>query len=108
MGKRPCRPSDEIFTNSGAPTFTFSDVQGGFTGTGNIDADPMFVDPDNGDYRLAAGSPCIDAGDNTAVPAGITTDLDGNPRFVDDPSTIDSGNGDPPIVDMGAFEFQGA
>ena len=24
--------------------------------------DPMFVDPDNDDYRLAAGSPCIDTG----------------------------------------------
>ncbi len=41
------------------------------------------------------------------MPAGITTDLDGNPRFVDDLGTIDTGNGDPPIVDMGAYEFQG-
>ena len=57
--------------------------------------------------RLSPGSPCIDAGDNTAVPADITTDLDGNPRFVDDPDTVDSGMGDPPIVDMGAYEFQG-
>ena len=59
------------------------------------------------DVRLRPGSPCIDAGDNTAVPGDITTDLDGNPRFVDDPDTPDSGNGDPPIVDMGAYEFQG-
>ena len=87
-------------------TVRFSDVQGGFAGTGNIDADPLFVDPDNGDLRLQPGSPCIDAGDNTAVPKDITTDLDGNPRFVDDPDTPDSGVGDPPIVDMGAYEFQ--
>ncbi len=54
------------------------------------------------------GSPCIDAGDNTAVPLEITTDLDGNPRFVDDPATDDTGNpGAPgPIVDMGAYAFQ--
>ncbi len=91
-----------------APTVSYSDVQGGWPGLGNIDADPLFVDPDNGNLRLQPGSPCIDAGDNIAVPAGITTDLDGNPRFVDDPDTIDSGNGDPPIVDMGAYEFQGA
>jgi hypothetical protein len=59
------------------------------------------------DYHLATGSPCIDAGDNTAVPGDITTDLDGNPRFVDDPDTVDTGYGDPPVVDMGAYEFQG-
>ncbi|MHC4126584.1 MAG: dockerin type I domain-containing protein [Planctomycetota bacterium] len=58
------------------------------------------------DLRLSPGSPCIDAGDNTAVPDGIDTDLDGNPRFVDDPDTVDTGYGDPPVVDMGAYEFQ--
>jgi hypothetical protein len=96
---------DEIF--GGAPTVSNTDVQGGFAGIGNIDTDPLFVDPDNGDLRLQPGSPCIDAGDNTAVPAGTTTDLDGEPRFVDDPNTTDSGNGGPPVVDMGAYEFQG-
>ena len=72
---------------------------------GNIDVDPAFM---NGllNVRLSPNSPCLDAGDNTAVPQGIDTDLDGNPRFVDDPETPDSGNGVPPIVDMGAYEFQ--
>ncbi|MFQ5807169.1 MAG: hypothetical protein ACE5I3_12040, partial [Phycisphaerae bacterium] len=105
-------------------------VQGGYDGIGNIDADPLFVDPDgpdndpntweDNDYRLSVGSPCIDAGDNDAVPPDIADldgdgdvdepipfDLDGNPRFVDDPGMPDSGNGTPPIVDMGAYEFQG-
>jgi hypothetical protein len=95
---------EEIF---GPATVAYSDVHGGWPGIGNIDADPLFVDPDNGDYRLSDGSPCIDAGDNTAVPKGTTSDLDGNPRFVDDLGTIDTGNGDAPIVDMGAYEFQG-
>ena len=58
------------------------------------------------DGRPQAGSPCIDAANNDAVPEGVTEDLGGNPRFVDDPDTEDTGNGDPPIVDMGAFEFQ--
>ncbi len=63
------------------------------------------------DYRLLPGSPCIDAANNFAVPAGITTDLDGSPRFVDDPDTADCPQapgtcGDPPVVDMGAYEFQ--
>ena len=88
------------------PAVTYSDVKGGIAGEGNIDADPRFVDPNNGDYHLLPGSPCIDAADNTAVPEAIVTDLDGNPRFVDDPNTDDTGFGEPPIVDMGAYEFQ--
>jgi hypothetical protein len=94
----------------GVISLDFSAVQGltgNLGGTGNIDADPLFVDPDNGDFRLLPGSPCIDAGDNTAVPEDIDTDLDGNRRFVDDPDTEDTGYGDPPIVDMGAYELQG-
>ncbi len=59
------------------------------------------------DLHLSAGSPCIDAGDNTAVPPEVTTDLDGNPRFADDPNSPDTGNGAPPIVDLGAYEVEG-
>jgi hypothetical protein len=72
-------------------------------GEGNIELNPVFEDAAG---RLAPDSPCIDAGDNTAVPVGILTDLDGNSRFVDDPCTPDTGNGTPPVVDMGAYEFQ--
>ena len=60
----------------------------------------MFVDPDEDDYRLADGSPAIDAGDDEAVPEDITDDIDGRPRFVD----ADLFNAT--IVDMGAHEFQ--
>jgi hypothetical protein len=70
------------------------------------DADPLFVDPDNGEFSLSADSLCIDAADNAAVPVGVTVDLDGNLRFVDDPDTADTGWGDCPVVDMGANEFQ--
>ncbi len=35
----------------------------------------------------------------------VTTDHDGNPRFANDLATTDTGNGDCPIVDMGAYEF---
>ena len=56
---------------------------------------------------MRTASHCIDAGKNAAVPAGITTDLDGLPRFTDVPTTVDTGSGTPPIVDMGAYEFPG-
>ncbi|MGD8451882.1 MAG: right-handed parallel beta-helix repeat-containing protein [Phycisphaerae bacterium] len=78
---------------------TFSDWQGGHSGQGNIDADPLFVDPENGDYHLSAGSPCIDAGDPSCVPQPGETDLDGQYRLWDG-----DGNG-VAIVDMGADEF---
>lgn len=61
-------------------------------GVGNITNNPQFVNANAGNYRLAAGSPCIDRGNNAYVQG--TADMDGNPRIL---------NG---IVDMGAYEFQ--
>jgi hypothetical protein len=58
--------------------------------------------------RITPDSPCIDAGRNNAVPFGVTTDFDGKPRFLDVPETPDTGDGDPPLVDMGAHESLGA
>ncbi len=84
-------------------------------GAGNFATDPLFIDefgadgvPGSGDedLRLGIGSPLIDAGLNAAVPSNVTLDFDGLPRFVDDPATEDTGAGDPPVVDIGAFEFQ--
>jgi hypothetical protein len=97
---------------SGGATIAYSDIRGGWSGTGNINANPAFVrassagpdgivgtaDDDNGDLRLMSGSPCIDAGSNSYV--STPTDIAGNPRVVD-------GNGDgTATVDMGAYEFQ--
>lgn len=80
-----------------APTYniTYSNIQGGYSGTGNIDADPLFVDPASGNYRLQPGSPSINTGDPGSTTANVSaTDLAGNPR-------IDSGR-----IDMGAYERQ--
>ena len=81
---------------------TYSDVEGGYAGTGNIDVDPLFVNTAGADFRLSAGSPCIDAADGDAA---LSVDLDGNLR-VDDPATTNSGVGTPPYADMGAYEYQ--
>jgi predicted outer membrane repeat protein len=107
-----------------APLLTYCDIEGGFTGTGNISSNPRFVrglsagpdgqwgtfDDDYGDLRLQAGSPCIDAGSNSAPLADMVTDLDGHGRFYNDPATPDcrwapGTCGTAPIVDMGAYEF---
>jgi len=58
----------------------------------------LFVDADNGDYRLSAGSPCIDA----ATDAGVYSDIEGNIRPFDFPG-VDN-NGELPDFDMGAYE----
>jgi hypothetical protein len=86
-------------------TITYSNVEGSWPGQGNVSADPRFVDAAGGDYHLFAGSPCIDSGNNSAVPPEMTTDLDGKPRLINDPASADAGNGVPPIVDMGAYEL---
>lgn len=163
---------------TGPLTVTFTDVEDGISGTGNVNADPLFADAPAGtwtavavydpassqttlydaaaDYAVdelagelilpntsqirqsmivsntateivvwgdfsAAGaiganyqikrysvkpsSPVVDAGNNTLVPAGVTTDLAGDDRFIDDPCQADTGVGTAPIVDMGAYEF---
>jgi hypothetical protein len=80
---------------SSSTVVAHSNIQGGYPGTGNIDADPLFVDPDNGDFRLQPGSPCIDAGHNNAIAGRTDTDLHDNPRFADDADTADTGCGVP-------------
>ncbi len=76
---------------------------------GNLDTDPRFLhspdrgsdgkwgtkDDDYGDLRLQAGSPAVDAGDNLTTPVGVTADIDGYPRLVNE------------VVDMGPHEAQG-
>ncbi len=100
-----------------------------FGGVGNFGANPRFVNengPDNmpgtsdDDLHLVHPiSPCIDSGNNNALPPD-TTDLDGdsntvetlpvdldfNPRTRDDPAVADAGQGPGPVVDCGCFEVQ--
>ena len=117
-------PAQIGFAYSAAPDDTVVDyccVQGWtgkLQGIGSFGADPTFIDTASDDYRLLPGSPCIDAADNTALPADtwdfdqdgdvlepIPFDLDGYHRFHDDPGTTDTGIGDGPLADIGASEF---
>lgn len=65
----------------------------------NIDVDPVFLNPENGDFRLAENSEAVNTGSNSLyADAGgnLETDKDvaGNDRLIDD------------IIDMGAHEFK--
>ncbi|MCA9437735.1 MAG: right-handed parallel beta-helix repeat-containing protein, partial [Candidatus Omnitrophica bacterium] len=64
-------------------------IRGGHEGEGNLETYPQFVAPANGDWRLSNGSPCIDSGESSSLPA---MDLDGADRV--------RGN----EIDMGAYE----
>ncbi len=102
-------------------TVTYSNVQGGWPGEGNINQDPCFVDAGywadiddtntpiqphhpnalwiDGNYHLLLSSPCVDA----AQDAGVYTDIEGNIRPFDLPG-VDN-NGELPDFDMGAYEL---
>lgn len=71
-----------------------SSTAGMTAGSGNLVEDPRFVAAVNGNFRLLADSPAIDAGLNQPWMTDAT-DLDGNPRI--------TGN----AVDLGAYEHQG-
>lgn len=64
---------EEVTETGSATTLSYCDVRGGYAGTGNIDADPMFVPAALSDYYLDGGevtgtvSPCIDAGSAAAA-----------------------------------------
>ena len=72
-------------------TCSYSCLDETVSGTGNIFTDPLFADPEKGDYSLQSTSPCIDTGANEY--AAGDTDIMGNPRII---------NG---TVDMGSYEF---
>lgn len=95
-------------------TVAWSDVQGGWPGVGNLDSDPLFVDPDgpdgrigtaDDDLRLGRGSLCIDAGSEDTLPEDVL-DLDGD-GDVQEPLPIDLAGGLRVVgggVDLGAYE----
>ena len=93
-------PSDEIVASRETLEVTYSNIEGGWPGEGNIDADPQFFF--DGDFHLSADSPCIDSGTNDPNGELPASDADDNARVLDG-----DGNGTP-TVDMGAYEYNRA
>ncbi|MDP4262230.1 MAG: gliding motility-associated C-terminal domain-containing protein [Bacteroidota bacterium] len=80
-------------------------IEGGFAGgAGNLDVDPIFINPvaainaptASGDYHIACNSPAINSANNGNYTSGPPFDLDGNPRIIG------------AVIDMGAYEYQTA
>lgn len=86
--------------SAGITTVQYSIIQGGYVGTGNLNADPGFSNipsytlaPYNsGDFRMSSCSPACNTGSNALVPGSLVTDLAGRPRVLGT------------TVDMGAYE----
>jgi hypothetical protein len=82
---------------------TYSNIEGGWTGTGNLDDYPLFVDPANGNYNLSVISPCIDAGDPASQfdPDGTIADM--GAYYYDQGSG--AGNNEFPISNFKLYNF---
>jgi len=70
-------PGGIYYHPAGSCTISYCNIDGDVDGEGNINAAPLFVDPDNGDYHLQSDSPCINAGTPDDAPSN---DIEGNER----------------------------
>jgi len=98
IGHEPVVPGDNSTCEDvlGSYTMSYSSPRDtDLTGTGVVYGYPAFMDPDNGDYELMLGSPCIDTGD----PASALID-----DVLDRPRPEDANGDNVPRVDMGAYE----
>ena len=87
--------ANDVYKIGGTATYCY--FRNAVTGTGNITGDPKLANPTAGDYHLAYGSPCIDAGVNIAA---LTSDLDLKTRPLD-------GNRDEVAAwDIGCYEYE--
>jgi len=106
-GSRPTVNNSIIYFNGNAQiaesaaTVTYSDIQGSWPGLGNIDSDPLFVDPDNGDYHLKSRAGRWDPGSQTWIEDNITSPCidKGDPASPIGDEPIPNGD----IINLGAY-----
>lgn len=72
---------------------SYSNVQAGWSGVGNIAVEPGFVDAD---YHISADSGCVDAGDPGFAYQDVLADIDGQPRILN--GRIDIGIDEVPLT----------
>ncbi len=54
----------QLYISGCTPSISYCDIQGGYSGTGNINLNPQFI---GSTFYLSSNSPCIDAGDTSAI-----------------------------------------
>ena len=89
-----------ILQNSATVTVEYSNIEGGTPGTGNIQADPLFIDIDQNNYHLLPASPCLNAATSVNAP---TIDIDYQTRPIDNQIDIgadETSNNTKPIADF--------
>src|SRR6185369_9167304 len=87
--------SNPVFNGPLTSTLTYSDIEGGLAGAGNIDAAPLFVNAAGDDFQLTAGSPAIDTAIVNTVPATATPTKD----------LLGVARPQGAALDMGAYEY---
>ena len=106
-GSLPTITNSIIYFNGNAQitestaTVTYSDIQGSWAGPGNIHADPLFADFDNGDYHLKSQAGRWDANSRTWIRDDVTSpciDKGGPTRPVGDEPAPNGG-----IINLGAY-----
>ncbi len=92
-GNSATNSGNEMYNNSSTPTITYTDIEGGSSGTGNINSNPKFDGSGSYPYAIVGNSPCVDIGTNT----GVTESYD--IRGVGFARTQNT------TTDMGAYEY---
>ncbi|MBA2422630.1 MAG: T9SS type A sorting domain-containing protein [Chitinophagales bacterium] len=91
---------DVVVSDEAYAGFDYCDIRDGYTGTGNINADPLFVS--DTDFHLIPNSPCIGIGNLADAP---TFDIENSPRPLPSGTNPDLGCYEMDIAVMQEFEI---